>query len=331
MKKLLKGMGILCFWLVAAALISEVAVRTLPLFSGVAPRKTLPHAGLTVLGEGTKQLGYRPHTRFRHVYDVKHARPYLQPTGEIAYKMNAFGFRDAEWTESSPPGWDRVLCVGDSFTFGEGVREDDTFVKLLGRHYQPMQKQILNAGVQGRNFQMISRWIVEESLEYKPQEIWYFFNLNDLLPYAMTVDLFARGMTVEPSPSRLWEVSRHALERFQLRRTFDSEMRDSFNGESFRPLARGLRSMARMLEREGVRLRLFILPLMVDFDAYPYEELHGRVRSLCKRIDLTCYDLLPAFASLSAPEMVVHETDQHPNERAHRILADAAAAQVGNF
>jgi lysophospholipase L1-like esterase len=43
----------------------------------------------------------------------------------------------------------RILTLGDSLTFGSGVRDDETFSAVLERELGPEQVQVMNAGVPG--------------------------------------------------------------------------------------------------------------------------------------------------------------------------------------
>ena len=50
----------------------------------------------------------------------------------IYLRTNSRGFRaNEEFTERVPPGKLRIICSGDSFTFGEGVNNDATWCQLL--------------------------------------------------------------------------------------------------------------------------------------------------------------------------------------------------------
>ena len=46
---------------------------------------------------------------------------------------NAMGFRDREFSPEAPPGVTRILAIGDSFTYGWGVEDDEAWPKVLER------------------------------------------------------------------------------------------------------------------------------------------------------------------------------------------------------
>ena len=50
-----------------------------------------------------------------------------------AVRRNAAGFREREFQDTKAPGVYRIAVVGDSFTFGNGIRQEDRYSDLLQR------------------------------------------------------------------------------------------------------------------------------------------------------------------------------------------------------
>jgi lysophospholipase L1-like esterase len=79
--------------------------------------------------------------RFRH------------PEYSAEYAINADGFRDAKSHPTpKPAGTRRVLLLGDSFTFGQGVNYEDAWPVVAERELErrtPGQVDLVKAGVQG--------------------------------------------------------------------------------------------------------------------------------------------------------------------------------------
>ncbi len=75
--------------------------------------------------------------------------------GEHTYRVNAFGFRGADWPEAKAPGTVRGIVIGDSMVFGSGVADDETIDATLARRLRTARVgtavEILNLGVQGSN------------------------------------------------------------------------------------------------------------------------------------------------------------------------------------
>jgi len=64
---------------------------------------------------------------------------------------NSFGLRSPEVAVPKPAGTVRILLLGDSFTFGQGVREDQGFARVLERKLKATETdrviEVVNAGV----------------------------------------------------------------------------------------------------------------------------------------------------------------------------------------
>ena len=86
------------------------------------------------------------------------------------YHVNRAGFRGPDLSPQKPVGMRRILFLGDSSTFGLGVRWDETFAEraascLAAREGVPVEA--INAGVPGYNLRnMVDRW--EELERYGP-------------------------------------------------------------------------------------------------------------------------------------------------------------------
>jgi hypothetical protein len=81
--------------------------------------------------------------------------------------MNSFGFRGKEFSHTKAPGAIRVLGLGDSFTLGAAVGDEDTYLAQLeallnrdgGARYET-----INAGHQNTNTQQQARYLQERNL-----------------------------------------------------------------------------------------------------------------------------------------------------------------------
>ncbi|MCO5247753.1 MAG: hypothetical protein M9887_02220 [Chitinophagales bacterium] len=51
-------------------------------------------------------------------------------------KQNSLGLSDKEWIKEKPTGTYRIICLGDSFTEGDGVDYEHSYVQALQRKSQ---------------------------------------------------------------------------------------------------------------------------------------------------------------------------------------------------
>lgn len=94
---------------------------------------------------------------------------------DVSYRVNSLGFRGDDLDFARP---NSIMFLGDSFTFGLGVDDDEVFTELLN---QSSEQIYLNAGVPGySNDQQLL--LLEKLTDYRPKElIWVVYLGNDLL------------------------------------------------------------------------------------------------------------------------------------------------------
>lgn len=151
-------------------------------------------AGLVVLDllfgliAGKKHMSLVPHDGRSGTYGYfapGQDREILFPGQEpYAVKTNALGFRDvgSVITAENLKQGKRVLCIGDSNTFGLFVSDRDTYPyrlqTLLGAGYP--QVKVLNAGIGGTSIHDNLDYLVRKGLEIAPDLVVINFSTNDL-------------------------------------------------------------------------------------------------------------------------------------------------------
>lgn len=94
---------------------------------------------------------------------------------EVRYGVNSLGFRGDALGFSRPGS---VMFLGDSFTFGLGVNDDEVFTGLLD---QSNGQNFTNAGMPGYSTDQ-QLLLLEDLLAYKPEVlVWVVYLGNDLL------------------------------------------------------------------------------------------------------------------------------------------------------
>lgn len=92
----------------------------------------------------------------------------------VNYKINAKGLRDEEYDYEKKSGIFRVIALGESHTFGEGI--------AFGRRYSEIIEQglndteVVNMGVWGFGIDQALLYFEKEGLKYKPDLVILFIN-----------------------------------------------------------------------------------------------------------------------------------------------------------
>ncbi|MBX7185929.1 MAG: SGNH/GDSL hydrolase family protein [Vicinamibacteria bacterium] len=92
---------------------------------------------------------------------------------------NSKGIRGvAEFAYEKPPGVTRIVVLGDSFTFGEEVGDDDTY----SHHLQNLipNSEVLNLGIHGYGHDQMLLYLQEEGLKYRPDIVLLGFMPDDM-------------------------------------------------------------------------------------------------------------------------------------------------------
>jgi hypothetical protein len=120
-----------------------------------------------------------------------------EPDPELGYRMaadqrsythdapvatNSLGLRDGSYAPQATAGTLRVLALGDSQTFGNGLALADTWPKQLetGLAAGPGRWQVINAGLAGSNTWQHERMLVRLHRAYRPQFAVVGFYVNDV-------------------------------------------------------------------------------------------------------------------------------------------------------
>jgi len=111
-------------------------------------------------------------------------RPFFAP-GE--YEINSDGFRGSDTPEVKPEGSRRVVCFGESATFGWGVSEDAAYPRQLEERLNQLDTtgerwHVINAGVTNYSthqaIALAKRWVPR----WKPDIVLYDFSWGDHQP-----------------------------------------------------------------------------------------------------------------------------------------------------
>lgn len=93
--------------------------------------------------------------------------------------INSKGLRGPEKDYAKPQGIFRIVLLGDSFTFGTGVQEHESFAALLQQQLSE-EKEIINGSAPGSSTQDVYRFLSVEGIRYSPDAVILCFFQNDI-------------------------------------------------------------------------------------------------------------------------------------------------------
>lgn len=276
---------------------------------------------------------FDPQRPTRHRWD---GDPYgrLPPGAEITYEIGPHGFRG----DPPAPGRPVVLVVGDSFTFGEGVRLADTFVARLERafaHRSPAPC-FVNAGVPGYGTREEAARLPSLLEAYRPAAVLVVAVPNDAVPNddAHEADDLVRTKDAGAPRFRLAALLRHVAGVAAQRRDAEEWYRSYYVGARrghADEVRSGLASMEAAARERGAKYGVALFPLLYRVAARPLADVHDVFRDACAARGTPYLDLTDALAAERDAALWVHPTDQHPSARAHELAAEALVPFVARL
>ena len=253
-------------------------------------------------------------------------------------RHNSWGYRDREFDPVKPQGVYRIAAVGDSFTFGNGIREEERYSEVLQSHL-PSHFEVLNFGVPGANTPE-HRVMVQRLLgAIHPDFIllqWYVNDVEDddatgrprpkaLIPYQPLHNWLNDASALYTIANMQWAESQVSLGVMQSYPDYlRSRLGDPESVDSIRDLSL-LRDLVASAQRAHVGIGIVLFPdTASDLGAnYPFGYLHDRVLSVCAERGITCVDLRSDFAAIRERQSLwANRLDHHPSARANAIAAE---------
>ncbi len=107
----------------------------------------------------------------------------------VPVSINSYGLRGDEIEVPKPANTFRIVGVGDSITFGYGIRLEDTFLKILEKRLNESASaetryEVLNAGVEGTGLDYYYHFVSERAPALQPDMILIGLCLNDIADYS---------------------------------------------------------------------------------------------------------------------------------------------------
>lgn len=110
----------------------------------------------------------------------------LDPNSPATHRINSTGFRDNEFNKQKAPNEFRIITMGDSCTFGDGVADWETFANVLEKNLtsaiSDRKVTVINAGVPGYTTYQLLTYLEDDILSLKPDVVTVYVGLNDNVP-----------------------------------------------------------------------------------------------------------------------------------------------------
>jgi lysophospholipase L1-like esterase len=260
---------------------------------------------------------------------------------------NSRGLREREIPLLKPAGTRRVIFVGDSVTFGAGVRDEEPYARLLesavnGGGAGPIET--VNTGVVGYNtIQELAR-LEQAGLPYQPDVVVLTFVVNDLLE-TFTIFDHQYEPTGSLSDVKVWLRRNSYLYRFvqnvywrvgqEMRRAREGTTEPLRKRDRLEERLSTLSEMIRLARANGSSFLLVLYPDNLSDPVSPGpsgERLTVReeLERFAAREQVPLFDLSAALGDVRDPRARQYRLreDPHPSPEGHRVIAEALRAPL---
>jgi lysophospholipase L1-like esterase len=254
-------------------------------------------------------------------------------------RSNTLGFREDESALARKSGLPRLVVVGDSFTWGQGVAAEARFTERLEHALRQSghEIEVLNFGRPGTN--TVDQIEVLEAVVLPLQPDWLLLQwfVNDvetgdpggwasywrLVPSDRIGDWLHRN-------SALYFIANQQWRELQIRAgfapSFTRVMAERYREADGAPARAAREALETFIERcraAGVPVGIAAFPHLAEpGDSQPLEFLLERVLEVCTARGVVCADMREAFDGEPRSRLWVNRWDVHPNARAHELAAD---------
>jgi len=270
------------------------------------------------------------------------------------YTRNEDGLRDMDYPLRKPSRGRRVLILGDSFTFGLGVPNDeDTFPAILEItmnkqmvHSSINRIEVLNGGISGS---LPSNWLrvyKKVSAKFDPDIVLIVFFLRDGT-YLKVRKEFLKPILDEITRKNhlsfyyecffTYRLLKDLLDRSKISTRYTDSLKNAYIGDTKQTRAWHLiqehvLAIKSLAEKNSVEVGFVIFPILVGLNKnYPFMEICKHLEEFALSNGFQVHNLLPSFMGNYGPNLWVSSYDQHPNEKAHRIAAESMLPFVKNL
>jgi len=311
---------------VAIALVARGVVR-----SG---RAVLYRVGFLVVATTLAVVAaeYVVRVQYRHARSSGNAGDFVAHKEGPPIRVNSLGFREREIPPKTSDRY-RIVIVGDSFTWGQGIEEQERYSKLVEQFLGP-RYEVFNFGKPGNNMPEHLD-VLGQALAVSHDFVLLQIYINDFetrdmerpRPYPLLPEPL--GSQLEES-SLLYDMLGGQWVRVQeltgisesYAHYMERNLRDP-NAPNARRAFGQLHEFFDRAQAAHVAAGAVIFPaidaLGPSGKTYPFGYLHEGVRATCEELKIRCLDLLPLFSTFRDPRALwVSPFDAHPNAMANR-------------
>lgn len=250
---------------------------------------------------------------------------------DVMVDINSDGHRDKEYPVNNTDKH-RIIFLGDSLTFGWGVKEEETFATLIEEDMNSQSPtEVINFGTGNYNTEQEVNLFIEKGLKYNPDKVVLFYFINDA--------------EVTPEKSGLWFLGYSQFISFYWSR-INSLLNNIMPSKSFQEYYESLYDedqqgwinarkaiiqLRDICESKGIEFQVVLLPELHDVNNEIFANVYNNLALFLAENNIDYLNLAKLFENHPDQiELWVSYDDAHPNNIAHKKIAESTLEFISN-
>lgn len=277
-------------------------------------------------------------------------------TYKYPVKLNKLGLRDSEISPKHPREY-RILALGDSHIYGQGVGENGLLTSVLEQELNKSKKRtcyfnVINMGVRAYSTNNEAAILEKVGVGLEPEHVILFFYINDFIPVNIAnryrrfsgMDWYMFDLSGKPTEQvvKKWKVvqlfrsSAFLMWVYDLYRGWSSDsnyinrmLLGELDDETRNNIENTVESMEKirsLADEYGFRLTLAVIPVAAQVtQTFPDQLYQGTLEAYAANAGLDYVDLLPDLRLHHSQyqDAITIPFDGHYNSQGHRVMASS--------
>jgi len=290
-----------------------------------------------IIAEGLTRIFWNTDNEKPHTGIILEGENRIYEKDGVVYKTNSLGIREKEISQVKSSNAIRILALGDSYIWGEGLQENELITKKLENrldsiYIQPIE--VINAGIGAYNTRDEYYQLVRLYPVYNPDIVILFFFTNDLLPkdssgeslsWKAKTNLFLRENS--KFYAFFYYLVKSSLNSYISTPKFilpDEYFDFSELNLGWVRFKKYFTEIKNFCQRENMKLIFVLIPTLTNLDLnYPYSELKENVSKYVIENKVYYFDFYDIFSPYKPIDLWVSKENTHWNDKATTIASDA--------
>ncbi|HEB87251.1 MAG TPA: SGNH/GDSL hydrolase family protein [Gammaproteobacteria bacterium] len=265
--------------------------------------------------------------------------------------INRYGFREREFSREKPEGIYRIAVIGDSLTYGQGIKAADRLTNILENSLNESgaRYEVLNFGHPGAEtideVEILKKYVIDISPDFVLLQ-WFVNDVEghdkaaeqkpySLLPSNFLTRYLKRHSALYYLANAKWKSLQGSLGLVKSHNDYIIQRFSDPDSQASRAGSAALEDFFKLAKAQSIPVGVVMFPRLLEVngsvDNYPFGFLIKHATSTCKRNNVPCLDLRSVLAKVQpAQKLWANRLDPHPGRLANELAGKAVLDKFGD-